>query len=110
MLLLDVDYSTCIAVAEKDQNGHFPQEASPPENNISKLLERNRERRKVVSATLGDLKEMDEEEEEEEEDLSINISTSPQSSLTSSFKNKFHLPFSARRSRVGTVNCYVVVW
>ena len=54
----------------------------------------------MVSATLGDLKELDEEEEEEEEDLSINMSTSPQSSLTSSFKNKFHLPFSARRSRV----------
>ena len=110
MLLLDIDSSTRIVVSDKDQNGRFPQEAPPPENNTSKLLERNRERRKVVSATLGDLKELDEEEEEEEEDLSINMSISPQSSLTSSFKNRFHLPFSARRSRVGTVNCYVVVW
>lgn len=51
-------------------------------------MERNRERRKVVSANLEDLTEC-EEEEEEDEDLSANFSTSPLSSL-SSFKNKFH--------------------
>ncbi|CAH3041933.1 unnamed protein product [Porites lobata] len=50
-----------------------------------KLLERNRERRKVVSAALEDLTECD---EEEEQNPSLNISTSPVSSL-SSFKNKF---------------------
>ena len=64
-----------------------PQETGSGEadSKSSKLLERNRERRKIVSAALEDLTEC---EEEEEENLSINLSTSQVSSL-SSFKNKF---------------------
>jgi len=57
-------------------------------------LERNRERRKVVSANLEDLTEC-EEEEEEDEDLSPSLSTSPLSSLNS-FKNKFHFSLSGK--------------
>jgi len=69
-------------------------EAEQSESKSSKLLERNRERRKVVSANLGDLTEC-EEEEEEDEDLSANFSTSPLSSL-SSIKNKFHFSLSGK--------------
>jgi len=81
---------------ESEQNTRVPEELPQPDNSSSKLLERNRERRKVVSAALGDLVECDEEEEEEAEDLSMNLSTSPLSTL-SSFKNKFQLSFTGRR-------------
>lgn len=72
-------------------------EAQQSEGKSSKLLERNRERRKVVSANLEDLTEC-EEEEEEDEDLSVHFSTSPLSSL-SSFKNKFHFSLSGKNKR-----------
>lgn len=58
-------------------------------------MERNRERRKVVSANLEDLTECEEEEEEDEDLSSANFSTSPLSSL-SSFKNKFHFSLSGK--------------
>lgn len=64
-------------------------------------MERNKERRKVVSA-LEELKECD-EEFEEEDDPSVNLSISPLSSLRS-LKNSFQLSFSARRSRVRILN------
>ena len=73
---------------------HEQTEAEQSESKSSKLLERNRERRKVVSANLEDLTEC-EEEEEEDEDLSASFSTSPLSSLTS-FKNKFHFSLSGK--------------
>lgn len=73
-----------------------PQETEPEQSDSknSKLLERNRERRKIVSATLEDLTECEEEEDEEEE-LSNNVSPSPFSTLNS-FKNKFQFSFSGR--------------
>lgn len=74
-----------------------PQETEPElsDSKSTKLLERNRERRKIVSATLEDLKECEEEEEDEEEELAISLSTSALSSLNS-FKNKFQFSFSGR--------------
>ena len=94
-ILYDVNLMALI-LAESEQNTRVPEELPQPDNSSSKLLERNRERRKVVSAALGDLVECDEEEEEEAEDLSMNLSTSPLSTL-SSFKNKFQLSFTGRR-------------
>lgn len=71
---------------ETDQNADLETDLQAQSDSYSrKLLERNRERRKVVSAALEDLTECD---EEEEQSPSLNISTSPVSSL-SSFKNKF---------------------
>lgn len=69
----------------------------------SKLLERDRDRRKVVSAAFEDLKEStipEEDGEEDLEDMSINLSSSAMSSL-SSFKNKFQFSFSGKNK----VNC-----
>ena len=65
-------------------------EGARTETKTSKLLEKNRERRKVVSATLEDLTECVAEEEEGEEDSSIVSppSLSPFSS-SSSFRSKF---------------------
>lgn len=62
----------------------------------------------MVSAALEDLAECDEEEEEEEEDLSASLSISPRSSL-SSFKNKFQLSFTKRRSKVRKAVCLLIV-
>lgn len=86
---------------------HQQTEAQQSESKSSKILERNRERRKVVSANLEDLTECEEEEEEEDEDLSVHFSTSPLSSL-SSFKNKFHFSLSGKNKvgwkSVGKIN------
>ncbi|XP_068694651.1 rho-associated protein kinase 2-like isoform X1 [Montipora foliosa] len=84
-----------------DQNLCNPEESvQQHENNSAKLLERNRERRKVVSA-LAELKECEEEEEleekDDEDDPSMNVSSF---SSLSSLKHKFQLPFqTSRRSR-----------
>lgn len=73
-------------IGETDQNADLQTDLQAQSDSYSrKLLERNRERRKVVSAALEDLTECD---EEEEQNPSLNLSTSPMSSL-SSFKNKF---------------------
>ena len=73
-------------IGETDQNADLETDLQAQSDSYSrKLLERNRERRKVVSAALEDLTECD---EEEEQNPSLNLSTSPVSPL-SSFKNKF---------------------
>ena len=83
---------------------HASQEtASEADTKRSKLLERDRDRRKVVSAAFEDLKEStipEEDGEEDLEDMSINLSSSAMSSL-SSFKNKFQFSFSGKNK----VNC-----
>ena len=78
---------------------HASQEtASEADTKRSKLLERDRDRRKVVSAAFEDLKEStipEEDGEEDLEDMSINLSSTAMSSL-SSFKNKFQFSFSGK--------------
>lgn len=94
LILVNVNHSLAEGVEPSQQQT----EEQQSESKSSKLLERNRERRKVVSANLEDLTEC-EEEEEEDEDLSAHFSTSPLSSL-SSFKNKFHFSLSGK-TKVG---------
>lgn len=82
---------------------HASQETASEEADTkrSKLLERDRDRRKVVSAAFEDLKEStipEEDGEEDLEDMSINLSSSAMSSL-SSFKNKFQFSFSGKNKR-----------
>lgn len=82
---------------------HVSQETASEEADTkrSKLLERDRDRRKVVSAAFEDLKEStipEEDGEEDLEDMSINLSSSAMSSL-SSFKNKFQFSFSGKNKR-----------
>ena len=102
LILVDANHSLAGGVEPTQQQT----EAQQSEGKSSKLLERNRERRKVVSANLEDLTEC-EEEEEEDEDLSVHFSTSPLSSL-SSFKNKFHFSLSGKNKvgwkSVGKIN------
>lgn len=79
---------------------HASQETASEEADTkrSKLLERDRDRRKVVSAAFEDLKEStipEEDGEEDLEDMSINLSSTAMSSL-SSFKNKFQFSFSGK--------------
>ncbi|XP_022788441.1 rho-associated protein kinase 1-like isoform X1 [Stylophora pistillata] len=80
-----------------------PQETTSEEadSKSNKALERNRDRRKIVSAAIEDLKEStipEEDEEEDIENISINMSSSALSSL-SSFKNKFQFSFSGKNKR-----------
>lgn len=82
---------------------HASQETASEEAETkrSKLLERDRDRRKVVSAAFEDLKEStipEEDGEEDLEDMSINLSSTAMSSL-SSFKNKFQFSFSGKNKR-----------
>ncbi|XP_058968270.1 myosin-3-like isoform X2 [Pocillopora verrucosa] len=82
---------------------HASQETASEEADTkrSKLLERDRDRRKVVSAAFEDLKEStipEEDGEEDLEDMSINLSSTAMSSL-SSFKNKFQFSFSGKNKR-----------
>lgn len=83
-------------------SGHNPsalcESSSQPDSNSSKLLERNKERRKVVSA-LSELKECEEEDEEgslekDDDDTPQRTASSTFSSL-SSFKHKFQRSFSS---------------
>lgn len=92
-------------VAYAEEITHASQETASEEADTkrSKLLERDRDRRKVVSAAFEDLKEStipEEDGEEDLEDMSINLSSSAMSSL-SSFKNKFQFSFSGKNK----VNC-----
>ena len=87
-------------VAYAEEITHASQETASEEADTkrSKLLERDRDRRKVVSAAFEDLKEStipEEDGEEDLEDMSINLSSSAMSSL-SSFKNKFQFSFSGK--------------
>ena len=87
-------------VAYAEEITHASQETASEEADTkrSKLLERDRDRRKVVSAAFEDLKEStipEEDGEEDLEDMSINLSSTAMSSL-SSFKNKFQFSFSGK--------------
>lgn len=87
-------------VAYAEEITHASQETASEEADTkrSKLLERDRDRRKVVSAAFEDLKEStipEEDGEEDPEDMSINLSSTAMSSL-SSFKNKFQFSFSGK--------------
>lgn len=79
-------------------SGALCESPSQSDNNSSKLLERNKERRKIVSA-LSELKECEEEDEEgslekDDDDTAQRTGSSTFSSL-SSFKHKFQRSFSS---------------
>ena len=93
------DVKFALFVASTD-DAFVPQETTSEEadSKSNKALERNRDRRKIVSAAIEDLKEStipEEDEEEDIENISINMSSSALSSL-SSFKNKFQFSFSGK--------------
>ena len=101
-------YSVFVFVETGHNSSALCESSSHPDNNSSKLLERNKERRKIVSA-LSELKECEEEDEEgslekDDDDTPQRTASSTFSSL-SSFKHKFQRSFSSSlKTKVQAMN------
>ena len=101
-------YSVFVFVETGHNSSALCELSSQPDSNSSKLLERNKERRKVVSA-LSELKECEEEDEEgslekDDDDTPQRTASSTFSSL-SSFKHKFQRSFSSSlKTKVQAMN------